>query len=70
MEPLQHVLYEGVLSDISMGRLGSGESFEFDTPVIFISRGRYEISGAIIDPTHTGNRNRLGKGILKATVHQ
>lgn len=68
LDPLQHILAEGVLSDIPVGRLGSDEIYEFDTPITFVSCGRFEISGVIRDPGYSGDSDRLGRGLLKAMV--
>lgn len=68
LDPFQHVLAEGVLSDIPVARLESGQVYEFETPVTFVSCGRFELSGVIQDPGHTGDTDRLGRGLLKAMV--
>ena len=68
LDPFQHILAEGVLSDIPVGRLGSGQTYEFDTPVTFVSCGRFEVSGVIRDPGQSGDSDRLGRGLLKAMV--
>lgn len=68
LDPAQHVLFEGVLSDIPVGRLASEESFEFDTPVTFVSCGRFELAGSIMDPTSTTDADRMGRALAKAAV--
>ena len=69
LDPIEHVLYEGLSSDIPIGRLRSRETVEFDTPVTFISCGRFEMSGMLTDSDHLGDSDRLGRGFLKAVVH-
>lgn len=69
LDPAQYVLYEGVLSDIPVGRLSNGQSYSFDTPLTFVSCGRFELSGVITDPRHVADSDRLGSGTLKAVVH-
>jgi hypothetical protein len=47
MEPSEHIIYEGVLSDLPIGRLESGESREVETPLCFLSYGRFEVLAEI-----------------------
>jgi len=42
--PLEYVLHEGVLTDLPIGRLQSGESREITTSLCFLTAGRFEIS--------------------------
>ena len=44
------------------------EIYEFDTPITFVSCGRFEILGVIRDPGYSGDSDRLGRGLLKAMV--
>ncbi|KAF8894639.1 TRAPP II complex [Infundibulicybe gibba] len=46
-DPPEHVIHEGVLSDLSVGRLGSGESRTLETALCFLANGRIEL-GAVV----------------------
>ncbi|KAI0062282.1 hypothetical protein BV25DRAFT_1945461 [Artomyces pyxidatus] len=68
MDPSDHVIQEGILSDIPLGRLGHGETQEVETPLCFVSCGRFEMHA---DVRILGTRHEEGKvgfGILKAVV--
>ncbi|PBK78204.1 hypothetical protein ARMSODRAFT_947080 [Armillaria solidipes] len=43
MEPPEHVIYEGVLNDIPVGKLKSGASFDITIPLCFLAYGRFTI---------------------------
>ena len=47
LEPSDHVVYQGELLDIPVGRLGRGESYEVETPVAFVACGRYSSSAEV-----------------------
>lgn len=65
MEPPEHALYEGVLSDIPIGRLDIGTSQEVEIPVTFVACGRFELSAEVVIPEI---RSRVGQARLKAVV--
>lgn len=39
----EHVLYEGVLSNIPVGKLESGEEQDIEMGICFVSKGRFDI---------------------------
>ncbi|KAF9464726.1 TRAPP II complex [Collybia nuda] len=43
MEPLEHVVHEGVLIDLTVGELKSGQSREVEIALCFLACGRFEI---------------------------
>lgn len=43
MNPSEHMLYEGVLSDIPVGKLESGEERQVEIGICFISEGRFDL---------------------------
>ncbi|KIY72144.1 hypothetical protein CYLTODRAFT_434842 [Cylindrobasidium torrendii FP15055 ss-10] len=47
VDPLEDVLYEGVLLDIPLGRLGPGDSREVSIPLCFLSWGRFTLGAAV-----------------------
>ncbi|KAG5727958.1 Transport protein particle subunit [Termitomyces sp. T112] len=69
MEPLEHIVYEGVLNDLAVGRLESGETRELETAICFLSKGRFEISAEVrsydVPPS---DNSRAGIGHLIAIV--
>lgn len=46
-EPLKHVIFQGVLLDIPIGRLDSQESRDIEIPVCFVSCGRFDIRAEV-----------------------
>ncbi|KAJ6630827.1 TRAPP II complex [Mycena sp. CBHHK59/15] len=61
----QHIIYEGLLRDVPVGRLESGESREVETGLCFLAYGRYEISG---EAKVVGLAESKGMGRLTAIV--
>lgn len=47
VSPAEYLVYEGVLTDLPLGRLKTGESKEFKVFLCFLSCGRFEISGQV-----------------------
>lgn len=47
LSPSEHVLYEGVLSDIPVGRLDSGKEGEIEMGICFVSEGRFDIHAEV-----------------------
>uniref|UniRef100_A0A8H8CM97 Transport protein particle subunit trs120 n=1 Tax=Psilocybe cubensis TaxID=181762 RepID=A0A8H8CM97_PSICU len=45
--PSEYIIYEGVLNDLPVGRLESGESREITTSVCFLASGHFEISALV-----------------------
>ncbi|TFK42560.1 transport protein particle complex subunit [Crucibulum laeve] len=66
--PLDCVIHEGVLSDLGIGRLESGESKEVVTAICFLANGRFDISAHVraFDAPHLDGR--AAKGQLTAIV--
>ena len=69
MEPSEHIIYEGALSELVVGLLESGETREIEAAICFLSEGRFEISAEVrshdAPPSDT---NRVGIGHLIAIV--
>lgn len=68
MEPMEHIISEGVLSDIPLGRLGCGESTEVETGVCFLSLGRFQIDAEIRCVGSGSGDSAAGLGQLGAVV--
>ncbi|KAF8274883.1 transport protein Trs120 or TRAPPC9 TRAPP II complex subunit-domain-containing protein [Lactarius quietus] len=43
VDPADHVMQEGVPSDVPIGRLETGEVHEFETPLCFVACGRFRV---------------------------
>lgn len=65
MTPSEHLIYEGVLSHIPVGNLQPGQSLELETPLCFLSLGRFELRAEV---RHADTVKRAGAGLLKAAV--
>ncbi|KZT67733.1 hypothetical protein DAEQUDRAFT_792472 [Daedalea quercina L-15889] len=70
LEPAQHTIYQGVLSDIPVGRLAPGDSYETELPVAFLSRGRFDILAEIRSLNVSESSNPVGRGDLRAVVDE
>ncbi|KAH9926207.1 TRAPP II complex [Fomitopsis serialis] len=68
LEPAQHTIYQGVLTDIPMGRLAPGESYETELPVAFLSRGRFDVLTEIRALNVSDSSSPIGRGDLRAVV--
>ncbi|KAJ7097903.1 TRAPP II complex [Mycena belliarum] len=64
-----HVIFEGLLRDVPIGRLESGESHEIETGLCFLAYGRYEISAeAKVVGSAESSAESKGRGRLTAMV--
>ena len=70
MDPASHILYEGVLADIPIGRLATTQSKVFELPVSFVSCGRFEISVDAFHFESSRKKSRQARGQLRAAVRQ
>ncbi|KAG5645221.1 hypothetical protein DXG03_006638 [Asterophora parasitica] len=68
LEPSEHIVYEGILSDLAIGRLESGESRQLDTAICFLADGRFEISAEVRNFDSSRSDARAGIGQLLAVV--
>lgn len=60
-----HVIFEGLLRDVPIGRLESGESREVETGLCFLAYGRFEI---LAEAKIVGATESKGTGRLTAMV--
>jgi len=67
MEPAEHTISEGVLTDIPIGRLESGESLEVETALCFLCFGRFDIRTEV-RTLGMARGSRAGTGQLTAVV--
>lgn len=68
LEPAQHTIYQGVLTDIPLGRLAPGDSSETELPVAFLARGRFDILSEIRALNAADVSGPVGRGDLRAIV--
>jgi trafficking protein particle complex subunit 9 len=63
VEPVEHVVHEGVLTDLAIGRLAAGESREVETALCFIAYGYFEIfaQARAFDTSRSDARAGLGR---------
>jgi len=67
VSPSEYLVYEGVFTDLPVGRLGSGEIREISVSLCFLSCGRFEISGQVrgVGPDVEG---RIARTLMTAVV--
>ncbi|RDB21392.1 hypothetical protein Hypma_011623 [Hypsizygus marmoreus] len=68
MNPSEHVVHEGMLAELPVGRLESGESREVDISICFLAYGRFEISAEVRAFDSRQLDTRAGIGLLVAVV--
>lgn len=68
MEPVEHIVHEGVLTDFAVGRLDGGESREVETALCFIAYGYFEIFAQVRAFEISRMDSRAGLGRLVAIV--
>jgi hypothetical protein len=47
LDPIESIVYEGILTDIALGRLEPGQVHEFSLGLCFLATGRFEISAQV-----------------------
>ncbi|PFH54333.1 hypothetical protein AMATHDRAFT_72835 [Amanita thiersii Skay4041] len=67
LEPSEHVIYEGTLQDVPVGRLVSGDSKDVEVVICFLALGNYEI---FAEAKLAGDQGatKAGVGYLKVKV--
>lgn len=70
LEPLGSVLHEGLLSDITIGRLDSGESREIITTLCFLTHGRFDIGIQVKALRGTTVYGQIANGHITAVVEE
>ena len=68
LEPAQHIVFEGVSSNIPLTKLAEGESYEVEVPITFVSLGHFDLSAQV---RRLGNAVGIaGRGQLSAIVQE
>jgi hypothetical protein len=70
VDPADHIIYEGILSNIPLGRIESGETGEVETAVCFLSQGRFEICAEVHILGAPRSERKAGVGQLRAVVRE
>jgi trafficking protein particle complex subunit 9 len=69
MSPSDHVLYQGVQSNIPVGRLTSGEEREVEIGLCFVSEGRFDLHAeALLVGCDADDDAKAGEGALRVFV--
>lgn len=70
MTPPEHVIFEGVLSNIPLGRLEPGDSRFVETAVGFLSHGRFDIRAEVRILGAPRGARKAGSSRITAVVHE
>ena len=68
LEPAQHVVYQGELVDIAVGRLAKGETHEVETPLAFLACGRFDFSAEVLALGRPQESALVGHGKMRIDV--
>jgi hypothetical protein len=78
VEPAEHVLYDGILAGIPLGRLSSQETKVFQIGLVFIAEGQFlvqaqaltagEAGGAVVSGLGELNIKAVGDPLLDAAM--
>ncbi|KAF8163323.1 TRAPP II complex [Crassisporium funariophilum] len=66
--PSEYVVHEGVLTDLAVGRLKTGESREITTSLCFLASGRFDISALVRDFGSSEPDSRIARAHVTAIV--
>lgn len=67
--PSEHVLYDGVLSELPVGRLESGEERQIEFGVCFVGEGGFDIHAeARLVDANLDDEVKVGEGELRVFV--
>jgi trafficking protein particle complex subunit 9 len=67
-EPSKHTIFQGMLMDIPMGRIEGGQERELNTPICFVSCGKFELRAEIHIFDASQDEGVVGKGQLIVIV--
>ncbi|EGN95949.1 hypothetical protein SERLA73DRAFT_111910 [Serpula lacrymans var. lacrymans S7.3] len=70
MDPHEHILFEGVLCDILLGKIESGECKTMEMPICFLCHGRFEICAEARILSVADASGRAGAGRIRAVVSE
>ncbi|KAH9005302.1 TRAPP II complex [Lactarius hatsudake] len=70
VDPADHVIQEGVLSDVPIGRLEKGEERELEAPLCFVACGRFRVQVEARAVGGAVREARVGCATLKVVVSE
>jgi hypothetical protein len=70
VDPADHVIQEGVLSDVPIGRLDTGEVREFEVPLCFVACGRFRVQVEARTMDDAVRDAKVGSATLKVVVSE
>lgn len=70
IEPSEHVLYDGVLSGIPVGRLHSSEQSVIEVGMSFIAEGQFTVQAQAFTMVENGLRTSAGIGETTVVVRE
>lgn len=68
LEPKQHVIFEGVQSNIPVGLLEPEQSKAVEMPVAFMTSGRFDAVAEVKVLGQSHDRSKVGQGNLRIAV--
>ncbi|KAH9901034.1 TRAPP II complex [Cubamyces lactineus] len=68
LEPSDHVVYQGELLDIPIGRLARGEAHEVETPVAFVACGHFDFAAEVRAVGRPRDSSLVGHGKMRITA--
>jgi len=69
VNPAEHVVHDGMLSNVIVGRLEGGQTRSFEIPLCFLSLGQFEVTAtAQRVVTNSLEERQLGSAILQVVV--
>ena len=69
IDPSEHALYDGVLTGIPLGRIGSQEAKTFEIGLSFIAEGQFRVQGQAYTLTEAGRLLISGMGEISIDVN-
>ncbi|KAL4067655.1 transport protein Trs120 or TRAPPC9 TRAPP II complex subunit-domain-containing protein [Scleroderma citrinum] len=70
MSPEEHILYEGVLMDIPLGKVDCGQLKDIEVPICFLCMGQFEVGAEARILGIVGESGRAGVGWLRVIVNE
>lgn len=70
IEPAEHVIYEGILSNVPLGHIEAGQTKDLEAAVTFLSEGRFEIRAEVRTLGAERSQRTAGMGQLRAVVRE
>lgn len=69
LSPEEHILYEGVLTGIPLGKVNCGQSRFIEVPICFLCMGQFEVGAEARILGIVGESGRVGVGWLRVNVN-